>query len=340
MSPKKKLKLSELAGVGGTSDATLCAILDKLRATPDLLNTEPRNRFQIQYQNRSIFKEIGTRLTVQVDGKDFIWELAKPDLLVQYFTSHSSSFARLMEKAVRKAGGKDLSLVVYNDEVTPGNPLAVNNKRKFVNFYGGILEFGRALQNDACWLPLGSLRSSKWKGMQGKMSEAFRHLLRVVCLDGGLSTGVRLDLPSGPKVVVVRIANNLSDESALKYGLDVKGAAGLLPCFECANVCKARSKMPESDASGFLVPLTCADYAKLHFRSDAEVWETSDDLRRKKTTVSKAQFEREETLVGMNYNEHGVLQDKELRSCFLPVSMNTFDPTHVLYSNGVCCVQL
>jgi hypothetical protein len=43
-------------------------------------------------------------------------------------------------------------LIIYTDEVTPGNPLATNNKRKFHAVYWSFLELGmNALCREEAW---------------------------------------------------------------------------------------------------------------------------------------------------------------------------------------------
>ena len=334
-----KRKISELVGFGRVPDSTLAQLLESLRANPALLETEPPSRFAMYRESKALFKEIGT--TLRVD--DFEWSLAEPSRLLRHFCEASQTFGNMMQQAIEKRGvDVPLNLIIYSDEVTPGNPLAPQNRRQFTNFYIGVLEFGgAALQSEHFWLTIATLRTSIAKEMVGKASRVLKAILHLWLVDNELHNGIFINLPRGRTKVKFRMSNALSDESALKHGLDVKGAAGLLPCIVCANVVKQGRGLDENDDSRLLVPLHNHDYEKLIFRTDDDLWRAFDELRAKRPpAMSKTRFQTEETLAGVNCNIHGVLADLELRAHYFPVAMNTYDVTHVLYSNGICNLEL
>ena len=47
-----------------------------------------------------------------------------------------------------------------------------------------------------------------------------------------------------------------------------------------------------------------------------------------------------EHVYGLNLNPHGVLWDHELRSLVGPGEVDRFDPTHCLWSNGICAKEI
>ena len=88
-------------------------------------------------------------------------------------------------------------MVLYSDELTPGNPLRADNRRKTMIWYWSILEYGRHnLQKVEAWLPLAAIRSSIARQVEGGFCGVFRHLLRALFLrDGDIGTaGITLRL--------------------------------------------------------------------------------------------------------------------------------------------------
>ena len=65
------------------------------------------------------------------DGKEFTWSVCNVPRLVEYFAAEASTFRVLMERGIAASHGEPLRGILYLDEVTPGNVLRPDNKRKF-----------------------------------------------------------------------------------------------------------------------------------------------------------------------------------------------------------------
>ena len=75
-------------------------------------------------------------------------EVQNPLALIYHLCMHSACFSGLMRELPRSSPVAPLNLVIYADEVLPGNPLAVTQERKLWCFYWSILEFGAAALSD------------------------------------------------------------------------------------------------------------------------------------------------------------------------------------------------
>ena len=51
-------------------------------------------------------------------------------------------------------------VIVYFDQLTPGNVLRPDNKRKAYLIYFTVTEFGDIIRHENAWLPIGILRHS------------------------------------------------------------------------------------------------------------------------------------------------------------------------------------
>ena len=334
----KRRRINELAGLGGVTDAALTAILNKLSADPTVLEAAA-SRWTIHGAVGQIMKDIGrtSTLTLQCGGS-FEWHHACIRKLLPEFVSRHASFGDLFGNC----GSSPLSLVFYSDEITPGNVLRPDNKRKVHAFYIAFKEFGPAhLCQEAAWLPLAVLRSCVAKRVAGGFSAVCRTLLGTIfggphCLQ---AAGVVLKLPEGPRLVFARLSNILGDEAALKAIWSSKGAAGLLPCFNCKNVALHSSELAGFDRGGYLVSIAHAAAESFDGASNTDHWEKHDMLARSRPVMTKKLFEEHEKAVGISLNPQGVLADVSLRAFVKPATVHTYDVMHVLFSNGICQLE-
>ena len=77
----------------------------------------------------------------------------------------------------------------YGDEVTPGNVLRQDNKRKMFAVYVSIKEFGpNLLKHERMWLPLFVVRSVVAKKIPGGISACIRAIFRRLFLHEKVSS--------------------------------------------------------------------------------------------------------------------------------------------------------
>ena len=203
---------------------------------------------------------------------------------------------------MKVTAGGPLGAVVYLDEVTPGNVLRPDNRRRFWAIYLGIREFPpRALYREQFWLPLAVLRTNMAHEVRGGISYCFRALLNSVLLApcNMAAIGVAVDLGSGPRLVRLQVKHILADEAALKAVWCSKGAAGVRPCMLCRNVVALRSNLVEGQ--DYLVDVACSDSSKFHESSDADIWEAWDRLAAEHGRMTKGAFASLEKASGFSY---------------------------------------
>ena len=75
---------------------------------------------------------------------------------------------------------KPWNIVLYTDEVTPGNPLATLNKRRFQAIYWSFLEFGiNALSHEEAWFCVCTEFSTLVNKMAAGMSQVVAAILKL-----------------------------------------------------------------------------------------------------------------------------------------------------------------
>ena len=335
---KRKSSPEQMPSVAGLSDSAFCKLVKWIRDQPEVLDELPTHRLQMYRANAKVLNAIRHEITLKTKNGDFAWVVAHPEKILAFFCS-VPPFAALLRDTIRAARGDALRIVLEYDEVTPGNVLAPDTRRKFWAVYWSVLEFREKLSMTSVWMPFGVLRSGVVKTVLGKFSHVFAQMVRCFAHECRFDVGVPIDCPSGPMLLrAVPVAINLGDADALKQGLDIKGSAGMLPCGICRNCCKKGSRLPA--ANEYFVDICCADVALFDARSNKDVYDCADQLSSLYGTLTKGKFEDAEKMRGLNFNADGVLFANDLRDTFEPASSFTYDPMHCYVSNGVANVEL
>ena len=122
-----------------------------------------------------------TKLRCQ-DDSVFDWYHGRPSFVIRYFITASVAFSSFMKRRLelhRCTHLRPWSLVLYTDEITPGDGFATTNNRKSLLWYFTFLEFGvHNLCREELWLPFGTLRSHICKTMPGGLSEVAAYVVR------------------------------------------------------------------------------------------------------------------------------------------------------------------
>ena len=199
-------------------------------------------------------------------------------------------------------------LILYSDEVSPGNQLRHFNARKIQCVYWSFAEFERqALGNECLWFTLLAARSTTVARIGG-MTVLWRHVIDTFFSPHSLRDG--LVLPCLGTAIFADVGIMVSDEAALKASLENKGASGTLFCMHCQNVV-ARG-LDEHDSSRCLVASTELDTSKFVHHTNESVTAILQHLKSQKPLLSRAAFERLEQSLGFNLVKNGLLNHPTL----------------------------
>ena len=342
----KRRRALAIARRAGVSDSGLARVLQTLaeEASP----VSPLSRKQIAKEERDslgertpygqLIQPVAVPLT---NGKEFAWHICNPFALMHFVCANCPSFAELISQRHRQHSSSPESpwrLIIYQDEVTPGNLLKVDNARKVMMFYMSFADLGyEVLSKEAAWFVLGCLSSKVAGQVVGGYSAVMRILLRQCFLGDFDMTSGGVTLPCNPPFVLfAKFGFNLADEAALKAVWCFKGASGTRCCAFCKNIVLPRSSLETFDTTGYLQSVRCTDTALLDPATDDSVWQAADALRlQKPAATSKAAFERLEKNYGLNHVPEGILLDEALRARAGPVTNVMLDWMHCEVVTGV-----
>lgn len=168
-------------------------------------------------------------------GDEFRWCTLTPHAALQFFIDNDDNFIHLLNW---RTEGEPLQLLLYHDEIVPGNPLHPDNARRSVAFYISFLEWRPVLYSELMWLPIALLRMQVIKSVSGGLSECIAKLFQSWKKS---FAGEGITLADGSvRFFPIRLSGCIMDESAMHAMWSVKGASGRRPCMKCKN-CVSKS---------------------------------------------------------------------------------------------------
>ena len=125
-------------------------------------------------------------------------------------------------------------LIVYGDEITPGNVVHPDNARKSYGIAFTVREFGPdTITHTDAWFPWSVIRHTEYLKIKGGVSTVYRYVLRHLFLTlksrDGMDCGPRLG------TVYLGLSNLIMDGDAVHLTYHVFASGALLPC-TCLNL--------------------------------------------------------------------------------------------------------
>lgn len=183
----------------------------------------------------------------------------------------------------------------------------------------------------------------KQEGVGTRLSSIVRHLLIDWCnVNGGILHPSGISIVIGGESLLLRfqLHGMVSDESAMKYVLQNKGAAGLKPCARCCNIIsKFHGKRFALQSDEVVRDITESDRTRFIKQTDAEIFEIMERLRVAHESSTAEEASQQEIVYGWNYCPAGLLMDPSTRH-LLPPSRCYYDFLHILNSNGIVCLEI
>ena len=126
-----------------------------------------------------------------------IW-MVQPVAMLYHISRSCLEFSNFFKEILsRKPCTRDhpIKVIVYSDEVTPGNQLRHQNARKIQVCYWSLECFGLTnLSNERLWFILSICRSDVVKELPGKMSQFMKISMQMFMEPYDLRSGIILDL--------------------------------------------------------------------------------------------------------------------------------------------------
>eukprot|EP00435_Cladocopium_sp_Y103_P065439 s849_g27.t1 len=159
--------------------------------------------------------------------------------------------------------------ILYHDDITCGNILAVLKVKQVTAVYLAFKEMKAHLALEAAWLPLLVIQRVQQDKIPGGLSAILAQLVKWLA-DEVRTKGLQLQV--GTDHLSFRLAEQflfLSDMEAQRATWSTKGSAGLKPCMFCSNV-TSKNALPAGDPHGTFHSIASAAWRHFSPISDEE----------------------------------------------------------------------
>ena len=186
--------------------------------------------------------------------------VAHPLALLWKSANECGHFKQYLRKRLREVPSsfeRPWKLVIYSDEVTPGNPLATNNKRKFQAIYWSFMELGiTALSREEAWFCVCTEYSNKVASASAGLSQLFGAIVKLFFDAAGTdmsSTGIQLDFGYETVRLWAVVGGVIQDGGAHKSVWHSRGDGASKFCLICKNMFTETSRLTDEDGSNLLI---------------------------------------------------------------------------------------
>lgn len=271
-----------------------------------------------------------------VDGSTLELPFVHPWAFLQHCLLERSAFIRYWSDYLSGLGSSPdapFDLILYNDEVTPGNQLRHDQTRKVQVMYWALKQ-GPGHGVDQLWFTLGLARSSVVATIRGGMSAYVRKAVELFFAPVDARLGFHLEVGGQVVLKFARLTMYIADEAGLKETFGFKGASGIHPCPLCTNVV-AESSQLHLHQDG-LQPSTSTEMNLWKPASNELIFAKLRRLTSEHGRVTKQAFEDLEKSLGWLHNPHGLLGDGRQNPLGIePISILHYDYMHTIFVHGV-----
>jgi hypothetical protein len=167
------------------------------------------------------------RMQLPIDKLPY-WEYINPLALMYYLSSVCAQFGNMMQAS--NTPGVPMKVIIYIDEICPGNPLRPEKSRTLQAIYWACSNWPQhVLQRTAAWPTFGTIRSTLVSDyLPGGVPALLKRVLHTFWPQEGhsFSRGVTILVANMPLVITGLFGGFLADDKALTEIGDGKGASG------------------------------------------------------------------------------------------------------------------
>lgn len=201
------------------------------------------------------------------------------------------SFSALLRSVPDQMGEQNpLQLVVYTDEVIPGNILGKCERRTWC-IYASFMNFNlETLGNEYSWLPLAAIKTSSVAQLHAGIGQVVGIVLKSIFFNrlcpavGGVLLPSQDNMPLRARLKLEAI---LQDGSGHKYTFNAKGDSGWKYCLLCSAHGAVTQAKGTNDTDGEDIVVHQLKLRDLLVHTDQEILESFDRLQSNYIAMSK-----------------------------------------------------
>ena len=251
---------------------------------------------------------------------------------VFYKEGHFTDFMLQMHQANPSTLEKPWDLIIYCDEMHPGNQLS-STSRKAWCCYLSFLQFRNFLSRENLWFCSFILRTSEVAKLEAGISQVVKLVLEDLFSEGTPQCGVLLSSAKGTMRLFFKFSMVLQDGGAQKQFWCSRQDTGSKPCFLCKNIFSLKGQEDAEDEGGDNIFSKFLQRSQLQIASNSEIIASWQRLASKHSSLSLAQFNKVQQATGTTFNKHALMASAKLLASHVlePSTSYCFDWMH-----GMC----
>lgn len=266
-----------------------------------------------------------------------------PIAVLSYLFTHCIAFSTLVLSTLGKREStfeNPWNLVVYTDDITPGNVLAVRLKRKVMGMYVSFLEFGYAvLANENAWLCVAIIHVDTLNGLCSGLSQFVSKFLERVFTGPFSLSNAGVALKRGNEAMIrifARLGCIVQDGLAHKQTWHTKGDGGTKFCLLCRNVFDRKSGVGDDpdDETDSLLMCSVTSVDQLDIATSEDIFYAARRLEFMQSREGLAEFGRREQALGFRHQPSSILLNRSLDGILNPSEQFCEDWMHGLFVGG------
>jgi len=216
---------SELTGAARGTKAAVARVLTILRRRGELVDDRLGSKAeQMLLTNATLThgdhdRIYGTVVQRIKLNETYTLEYVHPCAYFYYLSIISDAFCEFFNRLLDSQGARPLNVLVYGDEMTPGNPLRPDSGRESWQWSFSIFEFpNHLLHSHTGWIHITTLRASILKKVTGGVPLLAKSILKILFINSNnLCTGFYIKSRSGGmRPAKAKLFGFIADEKGLK----------------------------------------------------------------------------------------------------------------------------
>ena len=234
---------------------------------------------------------------------------------------------------------KPWNLILYTDEVTPGNVVAPINTRRFHAVYWSFAELGsNALSREESWFIIViEFSVSAVNNLHAGISQVIKEVIKRFFQSDGFNfktAGALLEFGDCDIRLWAILGGILQDGGAHKYVWHYRGDGASKYCLLCSNLFTEASRVVEADGTG-LLRCNIIKLNELTPMNGRSLRVNARYLAGQKAVLNTEDFTELQQALGLTYHPHALLLDPALDELFDPCETYMHDTMHGLFVDGV-----
>ena len=272
-------------------------------------------------------------MKIDLDNANSVsWHYLHPCALLHAFSKRRPEFGDLLRHVETQR------VIIYMDEITPGNVLRPDHGKSVAMWYWTLLDLPDwYIGRNEGWFYFAAFPVNLIGDVTDGYSYLFARMVEIFLEKEepvNFTTGFPCLSSGGMFLCKGNFEAVLSDEKSITALWSLRGASGTKPCCFCQNVVGHMTRDKVED-NAWLVHYSCSSPRRFAKHTSSTFTEMRDKLEN--VSGNKQNCQKLGQVYGLTFKSTGILWHPTLRDKVCPVRQTVYDWMHILVASGGVC---